>query len=55
MADDDIVILQSQDGEFKIIVKVAKISITLKNLIDDVGIEKPIPIPNIRGDILDKN
>ena len=55
MADDDHVILQSQEGqEFKVEVKIAKLSETMKNLIEDIGIEEPIPVPNVTGKILSK-
>lgn len=55
MADDDQVTLQSQDGQdFKVEVKVAKRSETIKNLIDDSGIDDPIPLPDITGAILTK-
>ena len=55
MADDDQVILQSQDGQdFKVEVKVAKMSETVKNLIEDAGVSAPIPLPNVTGKILKK-
>ena len=55
MADDDQVILQSQDGQdFKVEVKVAKMSETVKNLIEDAGVSAPIPLPNVTGKILEK-
>jgi S-phase kinase-associated protein 1 len=55
MADDDQVTLQSQDGQdFKVEVKVAKMSETIKNLIEDAGVEKPVPLPNVNGKILTK-
>tara|TARA_R110002072_G_scaffold45565_7_gene127017 strand:- start:19683 stop:20168 length:486 start_codon:yes stop_codon:yes gene_type:complete len=55
MADDDQVILQSQDGQdFKVEVKVAKQSETVKNLIEDAGVKAPIPLPNVSGKILSK-
>ena len=55
MADDEIVTLQSQDGQdFKVEVKVAKMSETIKNLIEDAGIDNPIPLPNVTGKILEK-
>jgi hypothetical protein len=49
----DTVTLQSQDGQdFKVELKVAKQSETIKNLIEDAGIDAPIPIPNIMGKTL---
>lgn len=55
MCDDDQVVLQSQDGvDFKVEVKVAKMSETIKNLIEDAGIDAPIPLPNVTGKILSK-
>ena len=47
--------LTSCDGQdFKIIVKVAQMSETVKNLIQDTGIDAPIPLPNVTGKILTK-
>jgi hypothetical protein len=44
----DQVVLQSQEGQdFKVDVKVAKQSVTIKNLIDDAGVDAPLPLPNI--------
>ena len=55
MADDDKVKLQSQDGEdFEVEVRVAKMSETVRNLIEDAGIENPIPLPNVTAKILSK-
>ncbi len=55
MADDDQVTLQSQDGQdFRVEVKVAKMSETIKNLIEDAGVDAPIPLPNVTGKILGK-
>lgn len=55
MADEEIVILTSQDSqEFKVTAKAAKLSETIKNLINDAGIEAPIPLPNVTGQILAK-
>lgn len=55
MADDDQVTLQSQDGEeFRVEVKVANMSQTIKNLIEDAGVSNPIPLPNVTGKTLSK-
>merc|ERR1712065_96600 len=35
-------------------VKVAKMSETIKNLIEDAGVDAPIPLPNVTGKILAK-
>lgn len=53
MADDEQVTLMSSDGQvFTLSVIVAKQSETVKNLIEDAGIENAIPLPNIKGDVL---
>jgi S-phase kinase-associated protein 1 len=53
--DTDTVTLHSSDGqEFKIEVRIAKLSETIKNLIEEAGIENPIPMPNITGKTLAK-
>jgi S-phase kinase-associated protein 1 len=55
MADDGQVTLQSQDGQdFGVDVKVAKMSETIKNLIEDAGVSNAIPLPNVTGKILNK-
>jgi S-phase kinase-associated protein 1 len=55
MGDDEILTLQSQDGQdFKVLVKSAKMSETIKNLIDDAGTESAIPLPNVSAKILAK-
>lgn len=55
MADDDQVILQSGDGSsFKVLVGDAKLSKTITCLIEDCGIEEPIPIPNVTGKELER-
>jgi S-phase kinase-associated protein 1 len=55
MADDDQCVLQSQDGqEFKVLVGVAKMNLTIANLIEDAGVDGPIPLPNVTGKILAK-
>jgi hypothetical protein len=51
----DTVILQSKDGQdFKIEVKLAKQSETLKIVIEDAGTDAPIPLPNIDGKTLSR-
>lgn len=56
MSDEEQVILQSQDGvEFKVSSTVAKMSETVKNLLDDIQeTDTPIPLPNVSGKILEK-
>lgn len=55
MSDDDQVTLESQDQQsFAVEVKVAKMSETIKNLIEDAGVDNPIPLPNVTGKILAK-
>lgn len=55
MSDDDVVILQSMDGqEFRMEVKVAKMSETIKNLIEDAGVDHVVPLPNVTGKIFAK-
>lgn len=52
----DIVKLESQDGQcFEVQTKTAKMSETIKNLLDDIGDEEAhIPLPNVSGKILQK-
>ena len=53
MADDELVTITSHDGDnFAIEVGIAKLSNTLKHLIDEAGIENAIPLPNISTPIL---
>ena len=52
---EDQVILQSQDGqEFKVKLEEAKMSETVKNLIEDAGVDDPVPLPGVTGKILKK-
>jgi S-phase kinase-associated protein 1 len=47
------VTLLSNDGaEFEVLVDVAKMSETIRNLMEDAGIEQAIPLPNVNGDVL---
>ncbi len=49
------VILQSQDGQdFKVDYDVVKLSKTIENLVEDSGVEDPIPLPHIEGKTLSK-
>jgi S-phase kinase-associated protein 1 len=55
-----IIKLQSSDGDvFAVDVEVAKKSCTIRNMLNDLGIEDPaeidvVPIPNVRSEILRK-
>jgi S-phase kinase-associated protein 1 len=46
--------LQACDGNLKVSVDLATVSATLRDLIEDAGIENPIPIPNITKDRLNR-
>ncbi len=49
------VTIQPHEGkDFKIDVKLAKLSKTIKNLIEDAGIDNPIPLPSVPGPIWEK-
>ena len=51
----ELLTLQSSDGqEFELEVKTAKMSETIKHLIEDAGVEDKIPLPNVDGKILKK-
>jgi S-phase kinase-associated protein 1 len=53
MADDEQVTLVSLDDQaFRVPVKVAKMSATVKHLIEDAGVDNPIPLPEVTGKIL---
>lgn len=53
MASTECVTLTSQDGQdFKVDLNVAKMSETVKNLIEDAGTDAPIPLPNVTSQIL---
>jgi len=50
----DIVTLQTSDGQvFTVAVEIAKMSETIKNLIEDAGIDNPIPLPNVNSKSLE--
>ena len=51
--DSNVVFLSSNEGGcVKLELEVAKLSITVKNLIEDAGVEAPIPIPNLTNQML---
>lgn len=55
ISGDDEVTLISSDGEnFKTIVRVANMSETIRNLLEDTGVDAPVPLPNVTGKILAK-
>lgn len=55
MSDGETVVLQASDAaEFRVELKVARMSETIKNLIEDAGTEGKIPLPNVTGKILTK-
>jgi S-phase kinase-associated protein 1 len=52
---EEVLTLISSDGEdMELPVKVAQMSETIRNLIEDTGIDAPIPLPNVTGKILRK-
>jgi S-phase kinase-associated protein 1 len=52
---EEIVTLMSQEGdEFQVTTQVAQMSETVKNLIEDIGSEGSIPLPNVTSKILAK-
>ena len=56
MSEEDNITLISQEGdEFQVAVEVAKKSETIKNLIEDIGVDDgKIPLPNVTSKILAK-
>jgi len=55
MSLEDIITLESQDGTaFKVTVKVANMSMTIRNMIEDTGIDAHIPLPNVTSKTLAK-
>jgi len=53
--DDEIVkIISSDDSPFETTVGAVKRALTIRNLIADCDLENPIPLPNIKGEILEK-
>lgn len=53
--DDDSVTLQCADGvTFDVKVRTAKMSVTVRDLIDDAGIKDPIVVPNVSSEIMSK-
>ncbi len=50
----DFVTLETSDGKmYKVPVEIAKMSETIKNLIEDAGIDNPIPLPNVNSKSLE--
>jgi len=53
--DDEKITLQANDGQsFTVPLAEAKMSETVKNLIEDAGVANAIPLPNINGPVLAK-
>ena len=52
--NQEITLLSCDGKSFKVKVQVAEMSETVKHLIEDTGIEMPIPLPNVTGKILEK-
>jgi len=54
------VVLQSSDNiSFPVDVEIAKMSLTIKTMLDDLGVgeeghDEVIPLPNVRGDVLQR-
>lgn len=55
VVDDTVYVkLQSNDGkEFKVPLDAIKVSETVRNLMEDAGIEDVIPLPNVTGEVLE--
>jgi S-phase kinase-associated protein 1 len=55
-AETMVKLTSSDSREVSVPVSVAKMSITIKNMLDDLGEDddQPIPLPNVTGPILDK-
>ena len=52
---DELVTLEASDGRiFRVPLKHAKLSVTISSLIEDAGVDNPIPLPNVSGPILGK-
>merc|ERR1712232_450084 len=51
---EEVTLMSSDEQNFQVDVKVAQMSETIKNLIEDAGTDSPIPLPNVTGKILDK-
>eukprot|EP00730_Choanoeca_flexa_P020084 TRINITY_DN9815_c0_g1_i1.p1 TRINITY_DN9815_c0_g1~~TRINITY_DN9815_c0_g1_i1.p1 ORF type:complete len:165 (+),score=35.06 TRINITY_DN9815_c0_g1_i1:146-640(+) len=57
MADTQVKLRSSDDRDFTVSVKIANMSLTMKNMLEDLGWESddaPIPLPNVSGTILEK-
>jgi len=56
MASPQIKLQSSDDQEFSVEKKVAEMSVTIKNMLEDLegASENPIPLPNVTGKILGK-
>lgn len=56
MSGTEVKFVSSDGREFSVPVEIASMSMTIKNMVDDLGAEAdvPIPLPNISGEILEK-
>jgi S-phase kinase-associated protein 1 len=52
--EEKVTLLSSDGKDYSVSLMVAKMSNTLKDLIEDAGIEVPIPVPNVTARILEK-
>ena len=53
--EEENVILRSSEGhDFKVALRVAKMSNTIKDLVEDAGTQGEIPLPNVSSKILEK-
>ena len=52
----EIKLQSSDDAEYTVDINVAKMSVTIRNMLEDIGEEgdQAIPLPNVTGKILDK-
>eukprot|EP00045_Choanoeca_perplexa_P020225 m.3884 g.3884 ORF g.3884 m.3884 type:complete len:165 (+) comp6577_c0_seq1:97-591(+) len=57
MAETMVKLRSSDDRDFEVEAKIANMSLTIKNMLEDLGWESddsPIPLPNVSGTILEK-
>ena len=54
MSEETITIASQEGDEFLVDIQVAKMSETIKNLIEDIGSDGSIPLPNVTSKILAK-
>ncbi|EEA07072.1 putative suppressor of kinetochore protein 1 [Cryptosporidium serpentis] len=54
MISSKVKLVSSEGEEFEVDICVATASTLIRNMIEDVGSEDPIPLPNVRSDVLRK-